>query len=320
VQQPVYVDRETCERVLSIERALELAEQALLWEAQGLVDYPTPRALKMRPAGRALRFHSKAVALPEVGIAGCRIVGYRAEPDGTRPDADLATRLVVLMSIDTGFPLAIVDEHYNYSLRTAASVAVAAAKLARPQTHVGIVGAGTVARAAVAAMLTALDVASLTLTSRTIARSHELAEYARSLSAVEVRVEPDVSAVLAGCDTIVTATTARAPIITGPLRPGILVCALGSNELDGAAYLSADRLLVDDWSQTEEAADIAALIRDGHPIETRFAGELSGLVAGTVDGRRNDDETIVVRTEGLASQDILFAHWAWQQSLGSVGP
>ena len=319
MQQPDYVSSAACEQVLTADRALHLAELAFLWEARGQVDYPNPRALRMRSEGHPLRFHSKAVALPEIGVAGCRIVGYPVAADGRRPGADLATRMIVLMDLETGVPLAIVDEHYNYSLRTAASVAVAAARLARTPGRLGIVGAGTVASSAVTALLAAMPVMDVTLTSRTIERSETLAGLARSLTDAEVRVVPDISTLMEECDVIVTATTAREPIIRGPLPRGMLMCALGSNELDAEAYLSCDRLFVDDWAQTQEAADIVTLIAGGCPIEERLAGELPGLIAGTIPGRRDDDETIIVRTEGLASQDVLFAHWAWQESKAREG-
>jgi ornithine cyclodeaminase/alanine dehydrogenase-like protein (mu-crystallin family) len=318
MRQPAYVSRAQCEEVLTVADAIELAERALRWEAAGLTAYARPGTMKLRPAGTAFRFHSKAVALPELNVAGVRVVGYRSEPDGRRPDADETTRIIVLMDLETGFPLAFVDEHYNYSLRTVASVAVGARLLAAAPARIGVVGAGVIARAAVPALLAALPGSSLMLSSRTLSKSEELAELARGLTTEPVTVVDRVDEMLAECDVVVTATTASEPIVRGPLPAGVLVCALGSNELDAAAYLSADRLIVDDWQQTRESGDIAALIAAGHDIEGLPGGRLADLVGGTVAGRRSESETIVLRTEGLASQDILFAHRAWQLSAGGT--
>jgi len=38
-------------------------------------------------------------------------------------------------------------------------------------------------------------------------------------------------------------------------------------------------------------------------------------VAGRIPGRTGPDEVIVVRTEGMASQDLALAHWAYQTAL-----
>jgi len=312
MRRPDYVARADCEAVLTAADALELAERALRWEAEGLVAHPEPRALKLRPEGTSFRFHSKAVALPEIGVAGVRVVGYRSEPDGRRPGAEDATRIIVLMDLETGFPLAFVDEHHNYSLRTAASVAVGARMLAGAPARIGLIGAGAIAASVVPTMLAALPGSSIALTSRTLAKAEPLAAEARTLTDGDVRIVGGADELLGACDVIVTATTARAPIIAGPLPAGVLVCALGSNELDAAAYLSADRLIVDDWEQTRRSGDVSAMIAAGEDIRGRLAGELPELVAGRLPGRRDAGERIVLRTEGLASQDILLAHRAWQ--------
>jgi ornithine cyclodeaminase len=317
MRQPDYVSSATCARVLTPALALELAELALQWEAAGTVYYPPARALRMAPPDTGFHFHSKAVAVAELGVAGCRIVGYPVAADGSRPGADGATRLVVLMDLATGAPLAIVDEHVNYALRTAASVGVAARILAPGPVRLGIVGAGTVARASLRIMVEALQITAITLTSRTIGKCEELARLAHAATSAPVTIVDSADRVLRDSDVIVTATTARAPIVTEPLRPGVVLCALGSNELSPSVYLGADRFLVDDWQQTERATDIAAMLAAGYPLAERVSASLAALVATGQGGRSAHDDTAVVRTEGLASQDILFAHRAWQESMAT---
>lgn len=311
MRQPDYISSADCARVLTPALALELAELALHWEAAGAVHYPPVRSLRMAPPGSPFRFHSKVVALPELGIAGCRIVGYSVAEDGSRPGAEFATRLVILMDLETGVPLAIVDEHLNYALRTAASVGVAARILAPGPVRLGLIGAGVVARASLRIMLAALDVHEIVLSSRTAVRCEELATLARTLSEVPVTVGNSVDEVLDRTDVIVTATTARSPIITRPIRAGVVLCALGSNELSSSVYLAADRFIVDDWQQTEGAADIAAMLKAGHPLKERLSGTLPALVVSNAGARTEAGQSVIVRTEGLAGQDLLFAHRAW---------
>jgi ornithine cyclodeaminase len=313
MDQPPYLSAADSERVLSPSRALELAETALRWEATGRVVHPTAGALRMSVAETGFRYHSKTVALPEVGVVGSRVVGYAVAPDGSRPGADDATRLIVLMDIKSGRPLAIIDEHYNYALRTAASIGVAARLLRPGPVRLGIVGAGAVGRASVRILAEALVIAAVLLYSRTRSRCERLAEEARKITDVDVSVAPDVTALLETCDVVVLATTTQAPIQTGRVRPGLVLCALGSNEIDADGYRSVDNLIVDDWAQTRAASDIAAMIAAGLELDGDRAVPLPDLVVGRRSVTASPEESTIVRTEGLVSQDILFAHHVWRE-------
>jgi len=315
MSSPPFISSALCEKLIDPARAVDLAELALRWEASGEVEYPMPRALRMKAQDERLTFHSKAVALPPIGVLGCRIVGYRVEADGSRPGADSSTRLVMLIDLDTGRPVAILDEHYNYSLRTAASIGVAAKYLAGPRPVLGLVGAGAVAQAVAAVMLDTLPLEAIHLFSRSPARCHALAQRVAERTELPVTVCQSLEQLVDSASVLVTATTTRSPFIKAKdVRPGMLLCALGSNELEGEAYMSCDRLIVDDWLQTESASDIAGLIASGCAVESKLSAELPEIVAGSKPGRQSATETIIVRTEGLASQDIAFAHWAWQEA------
>jgi ornithine cyclodeaminase/alanine dehydrogenase-like protein (mu-crystallin family) len=179
----------------------------------------------------------------------------------------------------------------------------------------GVIGAGTVAQAVIAVMLETLPLESVLVFSRSQDRCRKLAESFSGTTDVPISVCSSLGDVISGANVVVTATTTKSPIITpDDLRPGVLLCALGSNELEGAVYSGCDRLIVDDWQQTRSAKDIAALMADGWPIESNLSAELPAIVAGTQPGRQSADERIVVRTEGLASQDIALAHFAWQEA------
>ncbi|MDX6235647.1 MAG: alanine dehydrogenase [Kribbellaceae bacterium] len=315
MSSPPFISSALCEKLIDPARAVDLAELALRWESSGEVEYPMPRALRMKAQDKRLTFHSKAVAVPAIGVLGCRIVSYRVEADGSRPGADSSTRLVMLIDLDTGSPLAILDEHYNYSLRTAASIGVAARYLSGPRPVLGLVGAGAVAKAVADVMLETLPLEAVYLFSRSPARCQALADRVSAKTDLPVTVCDSLDQLISSANVVVTATTTRAPFIKAEdLRPGALLCALGSNELEGEAYLSCDRLIVDDWLQTESAADIAGLIADGFAVESKLSAELPEIVAGSKPGRQSATERIIVRTEGLASQDIALAHWAWQEA------
>jgi ornithine cyclodeaminase len=164
-------------------------------------------------------------------------------------------------------------------------------------------------------MLDTLPLEAIHLFSRSPARCQALAQRVAEKTDLPVIVCDSLEQLINSARVVVTATTTRSPIIKAQdLRPGVLLCALGSNELEGEAYLSCDRLIVDDWLQTESASDIAGLIASGCAVESKLSAELPEIVAGSKPGRQSAAERIIVRTEGLASQDIALAHWAWQEA------
>jgi len=42
--------------------------------------------------------------------------------------------------------------------------------------------------------------------------------------------------------------------------------------------------------------------------------ELGEVVTGRKTGRDGEDEVIVVRTEGMVSQDVALAHWVYEEA------
>ncbi|MDR3032326.1 MAG: hypothetical protein LBV78_04335, partial [Kitasatospora sp.] len=176
------------------------------------------------------------------------------------------------------------------------------------------VGAGEVARASVRVLLEALTVTRLALYSRTRSRCERLADEARGIADVAVSVAPDATSVLDACDVVVLATTTRSAIQVGEVRPGLVLCALGTNEIDADGYRSADHVVVDDWAQTQAASDITAMVAGGLELDESLVVPLPELVAGSRGVSASPEESIIVRTQGLASQDILFAHHVWQES------
>lgn len=257
----------------------------------------------------------KPVIIPPLSVAGLRVVGYRIQADGSGPSSPNSTRLVVLMDLETGEPLALVDEHYNYTLRTAASVAVAAKYLCPARPVLGLIGAGGVAHAVMRMFAEVLPLEAAYVTSRRETSRSNLVRHFEDEMPFPVKAVPDASSIFERCNVIVTATTTKSALVhSSDVRPGVLLCALGSFELETAIYNSADKLFVDDWGQTKTAHDIAPLLKGGLFNRAHPPAELADVVVGRTPGRERADEVIVVRTEGMASQDVALAHWVYQEA------
>lgn len=313
---PLFIPVSVCKELVDVTQVLDRVEQSFRWEAAGLVRYAEPGTLRMTSEQPPAKFHSKAVVLPELGIAGFRVVGYRLHEDGSGPSSPDSTRLIILTDLETGSPVAIVDEHYNYTLRTAASIGVAARHLCPERPVLGLIGAGGVAHDVARIFLHCLPLQAVLVTSRRAESRERLVEAARGWSDVPVTATANLDAVLERSNLLVTATTVREPLIAADrLRPGMTLCALGSFELAPELYRRVDKLVVDDWRQTSAAHDVRPLIEQGVVSQADVFAEVAQIVAGESPGRERPEETILVRTEGMASQDVALAHWVYQEAV-----
>src|SRR5207248_1562901 len=132
---------------LSIAEAIEAIEFALTEHAHGRTEMP-PK-IGVHPEAGAL-LHAMPAFVQRAPAAGMKWVG--AFPANSARGIPAITGLIVLNDIETGLPLAIMDAGWITAARTAASAAVAARKLARPDSNVlGVIGPGVLGRACVAA-------------------------------------------------------------------------------------------------------------------------------------------------------------------------
>jgi alanine dehydrogenase len=159
--------------VLDVRKVLEVVEDTFRWAYHERVAWPEPRLFRLdieEPA-RA-KYHVKAASLPDLNVTGVRVVGYRIFPDGSGTSRDDNMRYVLLHDPVSGAPLAIVDEHTSYGIRSAASGVVAAKYLARPDSSVvGLVGAGKLTRAALQTLATLFPVRRSQRTSPPVCRT-----------------------------------------------------------------------------------------------------------------------------------------------------
>ena len=316
-KSPMYfIPLHVCQKVVDVAAVVKRVEEVYRWHSQGQVILPDPEAMRFFYGPTSLKSHMKAVVLPALSVAGVRIVGYTVAEDGSGPSSPYSTRLILLMDSTTAEPIALIDEHYNYTLRTAASVAVAAKYLHPERPLLGLVGAGGVARALVRVFSKTLSLAGIYITSRRKISRERLVGEMQGETEYPIKAVDSIEEILAKCNLIVTATTTKSPLMEmSQIRPGTLICTLGSFELTAEIYQKADKVLVDDWNQICKVQDMKAILQSGSFSRDRLYCELGEVVLGRKKGREAEDEVIVVRTEGMAAQDVAIAHWTFQEAV-----
>ncbi len=235
----------------------------------------------------------------ELGYAGLK--SYVWLPGGT-------PFVVVLFSIAEARLEAVVEADQLGRMRTAAASAVAARRLARPgATTLGVVGTGRQAASHVVALRGALP--SL---ERVVVWGRDVDRLAAFCTAHGCDAAADAREA-AGCDVVVTATTAREPVVQGEwLQPGAAVIGVGANdpamrELDDAVLRRATFVCCDSRAQSQlEAGDLIDAVAHG-VLEWADVHELQDVVAGPLSARRGDDEIAVFKSNGLAAWDLAVA-------------
>jgi ornithine cyclodeaminase/alanine dehydrogenase-like protein (mu-crystallin family) len=302
----LFVSAEECERLLSVDDVVAEVQRALERERQGELSWPEPRNLNLIGDAHGNHYHVKACVLEDVPIAGIRVVSHPGDDDSGG-----GTRLIVLVDPATTRTVAVVDESWNYGQRTVASIAVAAARVAREDADtLAVVGSGHLARLALpyyARLVPGLR--RVRVTSRTPERREAFAAFVRDELSLDAEAVATVEEAVAGAPLVLTATSAGRPLVEeSSLAPGAVVAALDPAELSPALVRAADLLLVD--SREQLAKELAECYGAGVEPDATFAE----VLAGVHPGRTAAEQRIAIVSQGLASQDVALAHLAYRRA------
>lgn len=308
-------------RLLTMQECIEIMAETFLELASGAFFNPLRQAVRAEGAEGLLGLMpawrggaQPLYALKEV----CVFPGNPARG----LDSHLGT--VVLHSGETGEPLAIVNASAITAIRTAAVSAVATRALSnRDASVLAIIGAGVQAQRHLEAIPLVRNVREVRICSRNLDRAAALATTADGRVSVAESVEKAVE----GADLIVTATSAREPVLRREwVSPGAHINAVGSSvasarELD-ADLVAAGSLFVDRTESTvSESGDYLYAVREG-AIEgpAHIRGEFGDVLAGRIAGRSSPQEITIFKSLGLAAEDLAAAAFAWRKGReGGVG-
>lgn len=314
----LYISAEESRALVSADDALRLVEQVCQWNAEGKEAWPPePNIFTMRVPEPESLFRIKMAALTAIPVVGVRINAY-SHMTGTigTSQAD-NTRYVVLIDPETARPLAIVDEHWTYNLRTCASGLVALRHLTNKDAAIGgLLGAGQLATTCLEMLVKEFPLREVRVTSRRPESREAFA--ARMTQQLGQEITPYATAreVVEGADVIITCTSARQHLVPSAwLKEGSTLVALGQDELFPEVYRAADKAIVSDVEVVKEASDIRKLFDSGQFAVEDIWSDLAGIVSGRRPGRESRGERIVIRASGLVTQDVAMCHFVYQEAV-----
>ncbi len=218
--------------------------------------------------------------------------------------------VIYLADAQTGCPLAVLDSVEISRVRTGAASAVAARKLARPNSSVmTVIGTGTQARTQIEALSHVLPIQRVHLVGRDPERTTQRA--AAFETSLELEVEPfsSVPSALKDSDVLVTCTPARDPIVRlSDIHPGLFIAAVGADspgKQELAAEVTANCIAVADVQlQCIRVGELQHPIGAGLMTPEQVHAEIGGVLCGERPGRTDEEEIILYDSTGTALQDV----------------
>ena len=249
-------------------------------------------------------------AMPALGGGHALLKWVTSFPGNLARGLPTVTGLVLLSNAETGALEAVLDGAAVTALRTAAAAVLAVDTLAAATSSVAVVGCGANG-AETARMLGARGVAPI-LWDVDPGRRASVAE------AVGGRVADSLEHALR-CDAVITVTPGH-EVLYGPesLRPGQHVSLMGADGPGKAEVaveeLARGRLFCDDWEQASHGGELTAAVAAGAVTQDDVT-TLGAVLAGDAEGRRDDAETTLFDSTGLAIQDLAIARLAFLRSV-----
>ncbi len=218
--------------------------------------------------------------------------------------------VVILMSPDTGEPLAIMDGNTLTAIRTA-SASILSTEISLRSKDIGIlgiIGAGTEAYYHAKLSLSYLRVQKLLVTSR---KSH--IEFSRKIGAEPV----DLETLLKKSDVIFSTTSSQTPVVLGKYLKNVFhISSIGahtpsSREIDDDTISKAKSYIVDSLEAVSQET--------GDYIIPKQSGLLNGKLVAEIGEVISKGTTIelpsIFKTVGISAEDNLTAYVAYQEAV-----
>jgi ornithine cyclodeaminase len=255
----------------------------------------------------------------DINIAGIKWIGS-APNNPLTYGLPRASALIILNDPEKMFPLAVMDGTIISAMRTGGVTGLAAKYFARKDSKTaGIIGAGTQNRTQLMALKEVLPkLEKVRVYDLSEERSRTFAREVGESLGLSIDVVSRGEEALKGADVMVTATTAKGPIVFAEwLKPGCFYSHVGGYEADYGVIKKADKIAVDDWYQIKhrKTQTLALMFDEGLIDDSAIYAELGDVAAGKKPGRETDKEIVYFNSVGMAVEDIAVAKRVYDTAL-----
>ncbi len=270
----LFIDYATTVKLLPVPDAMAICEDVFRMHARNSVKWSVPPSQKL-DVGAPFHnhWHVKTVILEDEPIAGVRLYSYY--DDGARNTVGRldCARYIVLADPNTAKPLAILDEHWTYAIRSAAAAMVALKWLGpKAPRRLGLVGIGTMGENCLRCLRHLYRFDEIVCTSRRAGHPQTpLRQNGRSSSASRCAPLDTVEDVVRNADIAIGGTTRTDIVSREPwVQRGATFVSLARREMDPAGWAQFDKTVIDDWDCNMTVREFRDMIEAGR-VRSRAA-------------------------------------------------
>ncbi len=295
----------------------------------GLVDYIESDYRRWDEFQKSARVanHSPDGVIELMPAADRQLYGFKyvnGHPKNTAQNLLTVMAFGVLADVDTGFPLLLSEFTIATALRTAATSALVARALARPDARtMAVIGNGAQSEFQILAFRALLGINGVRVFDTDPAATAKLIRNLSGVPGLHLTPAASTADAVRGADIVTTATAdkALATILTPDMiEPGMHINAVGG-DCPGKTELHPDilaraRVVVEFEPQTRIEGDIQQM-----PVDFPVV-ELWQVLTGAVPGRENAEQVTVFDSVGFALEDFSMLRYlhdlARERNIGSV--
>jgi ornithine cyclodeaminase/alanine dehydrogenase-like protein (mu-crystallin family) len=285
---------------LSMREVIDAVEAMFREKGEGRLEMPPKPGIHPGPDAF---IHAMPAYLPALRAAGMKWVsGY---PANRKRGLPYISGLLVLNDPQTGLPICVMDATWITAKRTGAATAVAAERLARPESEtLGILGCGVQGRSHLEALAEVFALQRVVAYDPDPQARHRYADEARARFDLEVVEAGEPRDAVSGCDLVITA----GPIVKTPhatIRAGWLDEGAFAGAVDFDSYWHADALAQIDAFCCDDRAQLDYYRSLGYfQAIPNVDADLGELVTGAASGRESERERTMACLLGLAGEDV----------------
>lgn len=304
-------------KVLSMKECIDAVEKAFAELSNGSAILPLRTAIRPEDG---LSLYMPAY-LKESGALACKVVTvYKNNP--AKHNLPTTIGKVLLQNPETGEVICIMDGGYLTAVRTGAASGVATKYLARTDGNMttAIFGAGVQARMQLWAVTEARNITKALVYDISAQAMDKFISEMNPKLKIEISKAASVEQMLE-CDIICTATSSSTPLFDGSfLKEGTHINGIGSHSTDARELdtqtIKRSLLIGDSYEACmKEAGDIMIPLKEGAITESHFHAELGEIITGKKQGRTEDKQITLFKSNGLAIQDAATAKLVYQKAL-----